>query len=62
MINDKTLGKHCSFLNKYVPIRIKYFPSGPAIRSCDNSSCGNADCILSNSFIGDKSKGQDYLD
>lgn len=62
MVNDKTLGRHCSFLNKYVPIRIKYFPNGSAIRSCDNSSCGNADCNLCDSFAGDKSEGQDSLD
>lgn len=62
MVNDKTLGKHCNFLNKYVSIRIQYFPHGPAIRACGDSSCGNADCNLSDSFVGDKSKGQDYLD
>lgn len=61
MVNDKTLGKHCSFLNKYVPIRIKYLSHGPAIISCGDSSCSNADCNLCNSFVGDKSKGQDYL-
>ena len=34
MVNDKTLGKHCNFLNKYVPIRTKYLSHGPAIISC----------------------------
>ena len=62
MVNDKTLGKHCNFLNKYVPIRIKYFPNAPTISFCGDSSCGNSDCKLCDSFVGDKSKGQDYLD
>ena len=62
MVNDKILGKHCGFLNKYVPVRIKYFPNNPAVKSCDDSSCGNADCNLCDSFVGDKSKGQDCLD
>ena len=62
MVNDKTLGRHCNFLNKYVSIRIKYAPNGPAKRYCGNSSCGNADCNLCDSFVGDKSKEQDCLD
>lgn len=61
MVNDKKLGQYCSFLHKYVPVLIKYFPNHAAIKSCDNCSCGNTDCDLCDTFVGDKAQGQDCL-
>ena len=61
MVNDKKLGEYCSFLNKYVPVRIKYSSDDLAVKSCDNTSCGNAGCNLCDAFAGDKSKGKDCL-
>jgi hypothetical protein len=62
MVNDKRIGKHCNFLNEYVPVYFKYFPNGISVKSCDSSSCGNKDCDLCNIFAGAKSQGQDCLD
>ena len=61
MVNDKKLGQYCSFLNKYVPVRIQYFPDHVAVKSCENASCGNANCNLCDAFAGDRSQGKDSL-
>lgn len=61
MIHEKTMGEYCGYLNKYVPIRIKYLPDSSALKSCENSTCGNKDCNLCDSFTGDRSKGKNFL-
>lgn len=59
---DKKMGKHCSFLNSYVAIHVKYEQGGLSVRSCDESGCQNGECSLSKSFVGDRSSGKDCLD
>lgn len=56
------MGKHCSFLNAYVAIHVKYIHDKSSGRSCDGSDCQNSKCNLSKSFIGDRSSGKDSLD
>lgn len=59
---DKKMGKHCSFLNAYVAIHVKYEQGEASVRSCDESSCQNSMCNLSKSFAGDRASGKDCLD
>ena len=56
------MGRHCSFLNAYVAIHVKYEQNELAVRSCEESDCKNSKCNLSKSFVGDRSIGRDCLD
>lgn len=59
---DKKIGMHCSFLNTYVPVHIRYITTYSKEWSCDSSSCGNKKCCLCDSFEGSKAGGRNYLD
>jgi len=56
------MGKHCSFLNAYVAIHVKYLQGESSVQSCDESGCTNSKCNLSKNFIGIRSSGKDCLD
>ncbi len=66
MVSDKTLGKYCGYLSRYVSISIRYhqkesshlcYPS----KSCNEITCDNTECNLSKKYIGDKSEGKSFL-
>ncbi|ADU27744.1 hypothetical protein Ethha_2229 [Ethanoligenens harbinense YUAN-3] len=61
-MTDKRVGRHCSFLNLYVGIHVKYEKNGTFVRSCEESGCSNSKCNLSRSFMGSRTLGQDALD
>ena len=66
MVSDKTLGKYCGYLSRYVSISIRYhqkesshsyYPS----KSCNEVTCDKVECNLSKNYIGDKSEGTSFL-
>lgn len=62
MATDKKMGKHCSFLNVFVPVHIRYNRDKPAVKSCDEPACSNRDCSLNRGFVGDRLTGRDFID
>lgn len=61
-MTDKKISRHCSFLNAYVAIHIKYEENEANVRSCEASGCENTKCNLSKCFVGDRTDGEDSLD
>lgn len=66
MISDKTLGKYCNYLNRYVSVSIRYHQEGSSnlhypVKTCNETTCDNADCSMNKNYIGDKSKGNNFL-
>lgn len=66
MVSDKTLGKYCNFLGRYVSVSVRYHQNGFSdlhypVRTCNETTCDNAECNLNKNYIGDKSKGKNPL-
>lgn len=56
------MGKHCSYLNMFVPVHIQYCQDKLDIKFCGESTCNNTKCNLNKGYIGDRLKGLDCLD
>ena len=66
MVSDKTLGKYCGYLSRYVSISIRYHQKESSnlcypVKSCNEITCDNTECNLNKKYIGDKSKGKNFL-
>jgi len=66
MVSDKILGKYCSSLKRYVSVSVRYHQKGSSnlnypVKTCNENACDNAECILNKNYIGDKSKGENFL-
>jgi hypothetical protein len=67
MGNDTMMGKHCSYLNMYVPENIQDYQnqldnSNYTAKSCSESTCKNTQCRLNRNYIGDRLKRLDCLE
>lgn len=56
--NDTKMGKHCSYLNIYVPANIQNYQNqldnlNYTAKSCSESTCKNTKCSLNQNYIGD---------
>ena len=66
MVSDKTLGKYCSNLNRYVSVSVRYHKGESSnlhypVKTCNETTCDNAECSMNKNYIGDKSKGNNFL-
>lgn len=61
-MTDKRISRHCSFLNAYVAIHMKYENDKADGCSCEEAGCENSKCNLSRCFAGDRSAGKNFLD
>lgn len=61
-MTDKRISRHCSFLNAYVAIHMRYEKDESDKCSCEESGCNNSKCNLSKSFAGNRVDGKNFLD
>lgn len=66
MVYDKILGKYCSYLKRYVSVSVHYYQKGAnnlhyPVTTCNEVTCKNTECNINKNYIGDKSKGKNFL-
>jgi hypothetical protein len=66
MISDKTLGKYCNFLSRYVSVSVRYYQEGSSnlhhpIKTCNETACDSTECSINKNYIGDRLKGNNFL-